>query len=243
VKVNYIVACYLGERRTDAVVDTTRYIHSHLKWLKDNQVDVARVSVVLNGRGEEDVIAMMRMLDKHKPYYTELKLFARANQGFSYGAWNSNINANVKKREGFTHYFCVEDDYVPVRKDFLEVFASKLNDVTGYAAQKVFDDVEGGFPRHAAVSNGMLSHEAAQAAYDKHGSVFKAVSSGVSYWEAERDQLNFLANIVDCGYGFTDTSNVAATKFLEKVRHARFRVITIDKHSGPPLLEPIYDVL
>jgi hypothetical protein len=179
------------------------------------------------------------VLKEFTPYYTELKLFNRSNDGYSYGAWNDAVTESISNNEGFTHFFLVEDDYVPARIDFLDVFLSKCNAKNAFVCQKVYEAVEGGFPRHPAVSNGMLLGEAAVKACENSGSALTTMMA-MTYPQAEHDQLHFLDGIEECGYTYTDTADVAGLVFLAKSRDPLgYTFIELNLESGKPLLMPI----
>jgi hypothetical protein len=242
VSVNYVVACFLGERRSMSIKDPRVFIETHLDWLSDNNIHIDRVSVMLNAENEKQINDMQNIVDSYSPYYVELKTFVRPNRGHSYGLWNTAISTSIEKREGFTHFFLVEDDYVPCRTDFLDVFMSHLTEKNAFVCQKVHEGTPGGFQRHASVSNGLLDAAAAESVMRKIGQPL-SIQPSFSYTQAEFNQQYFTNGLVENGYTFSDTSDVAATEFLKlnPLDYSEFSIQIMDEEAGPPLLQPIYD--
>lgn len=235
--VNYIVACYLGERRTPGPPGEV-FIKRHLDYLQDKNVPVSRVSIVVSTDSAEDANRALNAVKKYDGYYTNLKFFIRRNVSYSYGAWNDTVNDSIRNLENFDYFFLVEDDYLPARDDFLKILIDRLNDKTAYVCQKVYDAQPGGFQRHASASSGMLHGVLAKEVYGKFDSVFD-IKPAINYPQAETNQVNFLNYIRDSGYNFSDISDISGIHFLENLQGSGARIKTVDELNGPPLLLPI----
>lgn len=237
-KINYVVACYLGPRRSTGPAGEV-FIKRHLEYLEENNVPLSRVSVVLSADNSEQVVRAQPSMKKVKDYYTDIKLFIRHNVSYSYGAWSDTINSSIQNGEDIDYFFLIEDDYLPARPDFLDILMSRLDEETAFVCQKVFEQPSvGGVSTHAAVSNGMLSGRLAKNVYEQFESVFEIVPA-YNYPQAERNQVNFLNNISSAGYKFTDVSDECSVHFLEHKVGGDPIIKIIDEDSGPPLLLPI----
>ena len=216
--VNYIIACFLGERRLKSVSDPKMFIRRHLDFLRDNNIDgIGRVTVVLNTDSSEEIETMREILRDYRPYYVDLRLITRENMGFSYSGWALAINQSVENEEDFTHYMLVEDDYAPGREDFLEVFASKMTEGIGYVAQKlsyyVMDELFN-TPKHPAIACGLMSAEAARKAHDKYGSAILTIATSRYDYFSLMLQVHFVDFIKGVGYDISDCADISSIIFL-----------------------------
>jgi hypothetical protein len=236
-RINYIIAGYIGRRRSGGPAGEL-LIKRHLDYLQKNNVRVDRISVVISADNEVNARLGLKVINSYTNYYTEIKTFVRHNVGFSYAAWNDAINQSLERGDDFDYYFLIEDDYIPARSDFIDVFVSKLNGQTAFACQKVFDAMPGGFQRHAAVSNGVLDARAARIIHNQFGVVFD-IEPAVNYPQAERNQVQFLNNVIKSGYKFSDTSDVASIHYLDNPGGNGQFIKIMNEDSGPPLLLPI----
>lgn len=230
--INYIVACYLGTRRNQPLHPTGTFISKHLEFLKDTDA-VSRItlSISIEDRLQEE--AVRDLMEPYKSYSPHIKLILRDNRGHSYGAWNDAICHSLESGEKFDYYFCIEDDYVPVTKDFAIPFVDKVTDSTGYVCQ-VAQDTHG--HRHAAVSNGLIPYRAASLMYKGMNTVFK-VTQSKTYIEGERNQIHFLDYLDDSGFEMVDCSDTTTTEYLA-LNHSGST--SIQKFgSGPNVIAPI----
>jgi len=232
--INYIVACYLGQRRTPVPHDPANFISAQLDWLDKNRPGIERVSIVINARNGDDVRTASGIVKEFMPFYTDIKVYGRPNAGYSYVAWSETISNSIEAKDDFSHFVLVEDDYIPGRNDFLEILESRLVDSVGYVCQKVYEAVPGGFPRHTALPHGMLRADAARAVYDTFGTVF-GLDPTQHYVAADTNQRHWMDLLQELGYTFTDTSDVSDTIFCD----LDGSMIDIDSGIGDPTFRPI----
>ena len=66
-RINYIVACYLGKRRSAGLPGEV-FLERHLTYLEENNIPVDRVSVVLSADDQEQVARANLSMRKNKKY-------------------------------------------------------------------------------------------------------------------------------------------------------------------------------
>jgi hypothetical protein len=196
---------------------------------------VDKVSVVINADTPEQVAEARAVVAEYQPYYTTLKLYARRNVGHSYGGWADTIDNCIWSGEHYDYFFLVEDDYIPARADFLQVFTSSMDEGVGYICQKVETRTA---KRHAGMSAGLLPWEPARKAYSKNSSAFKIVPS-INYFEAEINQIHFLDNITDLQYRIVDVSDKCSTVYVEKDKDGNKNYIEYGNADLPATLAPL----
>jgi hypothetical protein len=143
----------------------------------------------------------------------------RPNTGFSYAAWNDAINQCVENREDFSHYMLMEDDYIPARSDFLDVFLSKMDDNVGFVCHKLSHEALSAIfttQIHAGISNGLLLGQAAREAYETYGSALCMYKhNNAEYdWSSIQLQIHFLDFVTKSGYTITDPADISSAPFL-----------------------------
>lgn len=180
-------------------------------------MNIDRVTLVINADTGEEVQRFLKAVRSYKPFTHEVKVMVRPNIGFSYGGWASAVNACIENDEGFTHYFLIEDDYVPCEPNFIDVFNSKMIDGIGYVCQKLSH--EGwkqlfGIQTHAGASCGLLLGEAAEKAYEKYGSALMAVDANEYNDALLQSQVHFLDFVTELGYGIADVADKSSAPFL-----------------------------
>ncbi|VVB50469.1 Uncharacterised protein [uncultured archaeon] len=155
----YVVACYLWSRSVspDDVYNYDRliYIRSHFEYLKSSDIpNLKKVVFVLNtDRPEQDVEAVLSVAKEyHIPY--DVDYIVRKNINGSYGAWEDAAKKLVETDPDIDYAMFLEDDYVPVRDDFMRFFQDKFDGETGYVCQFWTNANVGKY--HAGMSNGML---------------------------------------------------------------------------------------
>lgn len=248
-KVNYIIVWFLGERRVKSVADPRYFIHRHLQFLQDNNIDVARVTVVLNTDSEAEEALARETLKEYDNYYTELVFFARPNEGFSYSGWNDAIVKCIDDGEDFTHYFLMEDDYAPGTTDFIDQYESKMVSDVGYVCQKLSDPTLSKIFNtqiHAGVSCGLLAADAARDAYRVFGSPLKTYTTKRYDWDSLLAQVHFLDNITNLGYRIVDSSDFSSVVFLHGLTHEiksdrGWFLIEYGNPKKPRVIEPVID--
>ena len=209
--IGYIVACWLGERRNQAlgVINGNAYfnIDLHVEALNNLEHSIKEAVFVFNGSGtlpcyKKEVDEARRILLHVKPP-TKVTVLYRDNTIGSYGAWQSGLDY-FKGLKGagrkIDYTVLVEDDYIPVLDNFDSVLASyvKDDDKIGYVCQvdskSANKEGECARRRHAAVSNGLVDNEI----YNKVG--FN-VGPGTPFRAA---QLHYLENFFSNGYEMVD---------------------------------------
>jgi hypothetical protein len=236
-RINYIVVCYLGERRLESGLTPSILIRKHLETLRDFNAPVDKVSIVINADSPEQVVEAASVIEEYQPYYTKSKIYSRRNVGHSYGGWADTIDHCIWSGEHYDYFFLIEDDYIPARPDFLKVFTSSMDEGVGYICQKV-EDREARGKRHAGMSAGLLPWEPARQAYSKNGSAFRVIPS-INYFEAEKNQIGFLDNITDLQYRIVDVSDKCSTIYVEKDPDGFKRYIEYGNPDLPATLAPL----
>lgn len=246
-KLNYVVTCFMGERRLKTVSEPEYFIRKHLNFLQDHKSDVARVTLILNTDNSEEEDRLRKVVSEFEPYYTELKIMVRENKGFSYAAWNHVMNDCIENNEGFTEYFLLEDDYVPATVDFIEKYESKIDDRTGYVCQRISNLTLGNlfnFPIHPGVSCGLMPAKPAEEAYKEFGSVLVTFETNTYDAESLDAQTYFLDNITGkLKYTLKDSSSFSSVIFVH-VFPKSVRGWSLMEYSDPSLprvIEPVIE--
>lgn len=245
-KINYIVAVWLGDRRLKTVSDPEVFLHRHLSFLRDNKIAVDRVTIALAAETPEQVKKARDILRQYRPYYTELRLVVRDNYGLSYGGWNDIVNQCIENDEGFTHYFLLEDDYVPTHPEFLDLYLSKMTDGVGYVCQKLSHAALSGLfgtQVHAGISCGLLSGEAAEKAYEEYGTSLCIIPTENYDWYSVQMQVHFLDFISKSGYKITDTAKESSCHFVRvDIDNPRgWKLAEFADPTKPRYIEPIIE--
>ncbi len=134
--------------------------------------------------------------------------------------------------------FLIEDDYVPAVSDFALAFLQRLSAGTGYVCQlaRAVPDV---FPRHAAMSNGAVSMDAARKALEVYGQIFSLFPFALDRFDYAvgcENQVTFLALLESVGYSVRDVADIASLPFFVIESGA---VIECGKEGAPALLTPL----
>jgi hypothetical protein len=227
-KINYVVACYVGIRR-NLVLDPYEYVLAHLKTLDEYQDEnVYKITLVLNVDGDEgyDFFNHFNRLCQDRDYLKDRVDFVfRQNRGFSYASWEDAIIRNMGVAD---YFFLVEDDYLPGYKDYYRPFLEQLmNKNVGYCCSKV-SHTHG---RHAGMSSGMMRADVARAIYIERA----ATHYGVGEWS----QVHFLDFMEQVGYTFNDPSHLVSTPFYDIHKN----LIEYGNPDGPCPLKPILEVM
>jgi hypothetical protein len=195
----------MGERRS---AGPACHVRDHLDFLSNANAPLDRVVLVLNADSKDDIVNFAREVQPYKPYYTDLSVIIRNNQDFSYGGWNSAIDASVRAGNE-TDYFLMEDDYVPAVDNFIDIFYERMTDGVAYVCPKILDTH--GQP-HAAHSVGLLSGEAARLMVKHHGSPL-LIAPAHNYSGVEWNQVHFLDNMTASGYKISDIADRYSVPF------------------------------
>jgi hypothetical protein len=240
--INYIIACYFGQRRTKTAKSPEDFLEMHLKWLQENQIALGRVTVVINAEDISQATCAANLVAKYKPYYTDLRFFVRRNIGHSYGAWSDAIETNLDNDEHFSHYFLIEDDYLPNDPKFIDYFLSKFIGNVAYVCQLILPP-QPGIIRHASISNGLL-HGAAASGMRRIGERVFVIHPSIDYKDAEVNQVRFLDNLFEHGFDMNDVSDITSIEFVEKSARTDWRLKTMyfGDQSKPLIIKPIIEL-
>lgn len=247
-KIKYVVACYMGFRRADGIkvaMSPFVYLEEHIKFLSQYDISdaISEAVFVINGGDLE--------LDKLDitSIKIPIKFIDRENIDFSYGAWNHVVEDDIKNNKVSDYYFLLEDDYIPIQKDFYKNFIKLINNNVAYVAQLMFEtdaslvkgihnqlDSSIVVPQyHAAISNGMLNGKICSKIYNKFNSVFRL--NGLNdYGFAEFNQVLFLEYFNQMGYNLLDITEYHHSIFLT---NSKDKVIYGDENL-PLVIKPIY---
>jgi hypothetical protein len=189
-RVCLIVASYFGERRGGLAGYELlhRLVHSFMAHAMN---DIKKVAFLINGTFDQDrVVRIIAPLVGSNRF--EISVSQRDNIGMSYGAWNAGIIAEINKKEGYTHYFLLEDDYCVNCDNFVRFYLEKNSAFVASMTSCVPS-------LHASISNGLLRADIAEAVYKVFDRVFflKNCSSTepANYLTAEFNQVHFLDHI------------------------------------------------
>jgi hypothetical protein len=253
-KIHYIVTTFLGDRRIKTVADPVEYTRQHLTYLQDNQIDISKVTIVVNCDDLADYRAVKSVIKYFEPYYTELSILAHKNVDYSYGGWNFAIENDIQEGIDYDYYILFEDDYRPDHPDFISILTSCIDlntvDVIQYPNPftSLYNAVKIGYvcgmvsnrvSPHAAISYGMLSGKAAREAHEKFGSALLLIGARYNYGMAEMNQMKFLDNIKSLGYTLTDIRGVCSVPFLDSNPEIMMR--EFGTPGMPRIIVPVYE--
>ena len=145
----------------------------------------------------------------------EIKFLVRDNLGFSYGAWEAGIKSLLGS--DITHSFLIEDDYVPSYPEFLEAFLSKASSKRAFVCQKL-EAIPNVAPKHAAVSNGLISMKAVSVVFETYNQIFSIFPYELGRAEhlmGTENQITFLTLFETLGFEIVDISDSYSVKFFE----------------------------
>lgn len=165
-KIGYIVACWMGERRTQIEAQAEdRYflIRRHIKALCTLNHNIDSVVFSINsdkptsdGALDYQYITGLVKRSKLKSHVKSVKVVVRENQGYSYGGYDQHLRTTLKDMD-FT--FCIEDDYEP-KADFFEMpFVRKLLEAKEETVMCAQQCSHHGDKWHASISNGVIDND------------------------------------------------------------------------------------
>jgi hypothetical protein len=174
--INYIVACYMGNRRQQNV-DPLAYVKNHIKWLEitkeiDNAIFVFNDASYIKHNRQEEAVELV--IEAGHDY------IIRDNINFSYGAWEEGIKSIIKE-DKYNYSFLIEDDYIPSQEILIDPFIKRfkygeLNNIEiGFVAcfyDTLISDPNH-TPSHAAISNGLISHTAIRDTISQNLEIFR----------------------------------------------------------------------
>lgn len=242
-KFDYIIAFYLGPRRSAFYTDLTKndkyfLIKKHLIFLSKNinALPINKAYFVINENefSKELYFDIIKLASK---YGLEdiIDVDIRNNQGFSYGAWEHALFRIVQNNLEVPYAFICEDDYVPTTSEFYVPFYKKLeNPHVGYVAELVWDNPS----RHAAISNGFIKYHVAKELYDTKKRIFELVN-GDSYGTGVSNQLHF-TNLIQEKYLLDDISDTCRLPFYELSKED---IVNYGNIKGETVIEPVISIL
>lgn len=191
-KVNYMLATWSGPGSGRHSNDI--FIKQHIEKLNTVSHDLAQISVGYPHNPEEiceytGYMQSLKALDDGTP----IVVYPMENHGRSYGQYSRIFN--TCRDDGFTHYIFIEDDYVP----YLDGFDVRL--------ANMFDNTPncgllcGMFTNnHAAISNGISSHEVLSHMWDKYGVLYFEQKDGYT----PQGQKEWSYQFMNAGYEIHD---------------------------------------
>lgn len=244
-KVNYIAGFYVGENRSNPYYQAVfgsnplHFFNKHVQFLKTSK-DIDLVTFVFNDDIEP---ALKEQIDRITSDVLGLpvEIVYRKNSGFSYGIWNDIIEKNLND---FDYFFLIEDDYIPSRQDFVNIFRDKCSDDVCYVCSLAYEvshsinklvRPEDGSFWHPSISNGMITAESVRCVYQKHNRVFRIVGD-TNYDSGYLNQLYYLKDYTDLGYKVIDTLDEYSSPYMHS---GSISIRVFGNPNNPPLLEPI----
>lgn len=198
-----VVAFYLGKRRMEHqefVKDRLYYLRKQLMFFKENKINgMDLLVIVINSDDTNDDDSISKLVNEFDLPCEKL-LLIRPNTDGSYGAWHDAVIDIIESRSDIDAVMLIEDDYIPVRTDFLDLFYVKLKDNVGYVCQYWSSNLC--TPEHASISNGMLDINKAKEIYKVYDKVFELIN-GSRYDDFATNQINFL-NLIKTKYKIVD---------------------------------------
>lgn len=196
--INYIVALYFGDRRRFSNYGLN-YLTEHVNFLKNNPKHVKKCTFVIN---ETEGINKTEIINKIKEI-TEINVnyIFRENINYSYGAWETGILSDTSLQ----YSFLIEDDYLPIKHNFLDYFLTKIDNNTIFVCQQIFENPK----QHAAISNGLFNNNL----ITNKTSIFD-LNFQNGYNNADSNQLNFLNKFTNTSI-LKDISDITCNKFAD----------------------------
>lgn len=252
-KFDYIVAFYLGERRSPLYKDVPKldkyvFVEKHLEFFSKNSKlikNLNKVYLIGNiGKYEDflpvykDIMKLIKRYDLENIVECELRL----NGGLSYGAWEHMLIERIKDKTP-EYAFLVEDDYIPTTPNFVDPFVEKFksDEKIGYIASLYWSTVA---QPHAAISNGLISYEVCREVYENHKRVFDLNTRNTQgYDDAGKNQVSFLNFLTKSGYKITDVAELCSMPFLDLgIKNNKPSIVIYGDKNKPTVIEPIIDI-
>lgn len=215
-KINYIIAMYLGNRRNASSDDSLMYLEEHLKFLEslDENSPVKNIVFSINmDVSDQQATATAIQLIKQASLDVEFQIKIRPNSGYSYGNWNETL---IEYRDrGFDYHFLIEDDYMPVNGQFYLPFLNEMKDEVAFVCLKMEPDGFLGYPSHPGISNGLISNDAVRQVYNATGAVFQLNRDKNSYAGAVNSQVSMTNLITFCGLKWAGVSDEISKPFWD----------------------------
>jgi hypothetical protein len=220
-RIAYIVAIW-GDRENDrGELVLSHILEAHVKALLQNKNEcLSEILFVINTLNisvlQDEVDTFMNSdLYQKLSKLRETGFLVRDNLGFSYGAWEAGLKSLLGS--DITHSFLIEDDYVPSYPEFLEAFLSKTSSKRAFVCQK-FEAIPNVAPKHAAVSNGLISMKTVSVVFETYNQIFSIFPYELGRAEhlmGTENQITFLTLFETLGFEIVDISDSYSVKFFE----------------------------
>jgi hypothetical protein len=216
-KINYIPVFYFGIRRYNNPKDKFLFFKKHLEFISTlsagSNIEASFVINKIDSDSKEEIKSVINGYAIDIPF----EIIYRQNVQYSYGGWNDAIKKNINKN--YDYSFLIEDDYIPTSINFYEPFLKEMNNDTAFVCTKVFE-TNASFPRHAAISNGLISNEKCKEVLQKDRDVFHLSSvMEKGYRFAETNQVLFLNQFLTLGFKLEQISDEFSKPFLDSTKN------------------------
>jgi hypothetical protein len=234
---NYIVALYGGRRRMLKDKSPSRrnlhsplkdYVNKHCDFIKTNPKGIDQITFVFNESNnpdEDKIIDYTKNLSLNIPHL----VIVRENLNISYGAWGEGLKQTAKD---FEYSILIEDDYIPVKNDFLDYFKSEIKDNSIFVASYFTNDSRMG--PHASVSNGLIINKHINLENPFHHP--PKTKNRDNYHHAAQNQIFFLKQYQDKGLIINDISKIAYT--IYKQSSTQYYNFPKQPKGNPLLIQP-----
>jgi hypothetical protein len=232
-KINYIPAFYIGERKHSGYAKELQnnqliMVEKQIEAL--NKTDIQFVTFAFN---LDDITMSQEIEEKIKSYNINFnyECYFRQNKGCSYGAWNDVI---IKNLNDFDYFFIIEDDFIPIVKDFYVPFIERSSYEIPYVCE--FTDSEWKGLPHASIPHGIMRSDACKFIYEKYGNVLKTYEQDNRLETFYKIQMECYEYFINEGFGITDILDAYSAPFMSSPT----RTVTIfGDPKNPVLLDPI----
>lgn len=247
--IHYIVSVYVGTRGNRRVnkllVDPTDFVRRHIETFSMYKIpDIKKATFVVspsNDRSRDE--SVVNFIKDRSSQFTDIEISAvirENNNNFSYGSWEYGMKNCLHED---LHFFLIEDDYIPYRDEFYLPFVQKSNKRVGYVAQWYVDpksdrDSEQRMKiKHAAISNGLITIDAARAHHRTYKQCINLVAKkGEGGNIGVLSQMHFLDNFVKIGLSVEDLYDDYCHPFL----NPDHSMPMYGKKGGEKLLVPVF---
>lgn len=240
-KVNYIVANYIGENRNLNFykkvfkLDPLYFFKQHLKFFEENNLSYVTPTFVFNDDIDEKLKQNILTLNKQN-----YEIVFRKNGGFSYGIWEEIVEKNLYD---FDYFFLIEDDYIPAREDFILQHIKKLEKNVAVVCGEINDSISTGycnnldvgelnFP-YPAISNALITSESCIEVKKVFGKIF-CLNYFNDYTNGHANQIFYCLNFFKLGYKIIDILDEFSSPYFDPVVEK-----IIVKSGNPWLIQPI----
>ncbi len=221
-KVNYVMACWMGARNYDDsrhAKDRSLFVREHLAQLEGLAHSLDQITVVLAEGGDPEADAYVKGLKTCGD--TPVCVLTRENIGLSYASWNHAYDTFADE---FDYSIIVEDDYVPVVEGFDAELVDFADRYKTYVCSLASAD-----GRHGAITNGIIPHDVWEAVAPVPYDDSHAQTRG------NRSQTIWSGHFFGEGYPLKDWMS----KFSSPFRQARGATFWYGHAAVQPLFIPI----